>query len=184
VEDPISATTWLVIEEACHIIANFVPEEPEPLYSLDVAIIPSGAGSVTRSPDKTLYAPGEEVTLTASPADGYAFLYWTPSLVNCLDNPKTIVMDSDKTVYSFFGWTDDTTPLDIRVYPAGSGTVTLSPVKAEYLIGEHVTVTAVPADGYTFERWSGITPVNDPYSATTTTVIEVAFSVIANFKAD
>ncbi len=43
--------------------------------------------------------------------------------------------------------------LTVYVSPAGAGTV--SPASASYDPGTQATVTAIPASGYTFSRWSG-----------------------------
>ncbi len=48
------------------IIANF--SSSIPYYTLDIGIDPDGAGTVTKNPDKTVYAEGETVELTAQGA--------------------------------------------------------------------------------------------------------------------
>jgi uncharacterized repeat protein (TIGR02543 family) len=45
--------------------------------------------------------------------------------------------------------------LTVTVFPAEGGTVTRNPNKASYTFGEPVTVTATPANDYTFIGWSG-----------------------------
>ncbi len=45
--------------------------------------------------------------------------------------------------------------LTVTANPSNGGTVTLSPDKAKYSAGEQVTLTATPAPGYGFSRWSG-----------------------------
>ena len=40
----------------------------------------SGSGSISKSPDKSSYSPGEEVRLTAIPASGYVFSGWSYGL--------------------------------------------------------------------------------------------------------
>lgn len=45
--------------------------------------------------------------------------------------------------------------LTITVNKVGEGTVSLSPPKATYSCGEVVTLTATPANGWTFDGWSG-----------------------------
>jgi len=53
--------------------------------------------SVNRTPNKTNYASGEKVTLTAQPLTGYRFSTWTGE-ASGTDASITITMDSNKTV--------------------------------------------------------------------------------------
>ncbi|MBN1359533.1 MAG: hypothetical protein JW993_03025 [Sedimentisphaerales bacterium] len=69
--------------------------------TLTTDVTPSGGGSLSRSPDKAMYSPGDSVTLTAAPAEGYAFAGWTGD-VSGSANPATIIMDSDKSVTATF----------------------------------------------------------------------------------
>jgi len=177
---PTSASTTVTVDADYTLVANFAPDEPEPEYSLSVTITPFGAGSVARSPNKATYSPGEEVTLTV--ATVYAFVGWSGDL-NGSKNPATIVMDSDKSVEASF----DKTQYKPSVYidPPGAGWVVFSPYKPTYAVGETVTITAVPASGYDFVRWSGIgaLDVADIFSATTTFTVQVADDLIAVFRA-
>jgi hypothetical protein len=53
--------------------------------------------------------------------------------------------------------------------PLAGGTITRSPDTASYVAGTVVTVTAVPAAGYTFSSWTGANPVTGhPEQATVT----------------
>ena len=49
----------------------------------------------------------------------------------------------------------------LNVQTQGSGTVTVSPQQAEYDDGQIVTLTATPAEGWTFTGWSGDLTGND-----------------------
>jgi uncharacterized repeat protein (TIGR02543 family) len=70
-------------------------------YTLTVYVSPSGAGSVTKYPDKPGYAPGESVKLTAVPAANYCFYGWSGDVCGFW-NPITIIMDGNKTVTALF----------------------------------------------------------------------------------
>ncbi|WP_236860144.1 6-bladed beta-propeller [Candidatus Formimonas warabiya] len=76
---------------------NFEPQEP--VYTLTVNI--DGPGSVTREPDRTAFANGESVTLTAVPDNRCCFKGWSGALTGTA-NPATLVMDGDKTVTAQF----------------------------------------------------------------------------------
>jgi uncharacterized repeat protein (TIGR02543 family) len=80
------------------VTANFKTKNK---YTLTVYVSPSGAGSVTKNPNKPFYTPGETVQLTAIPSAGYCFSYWTGD-AHGSRNPITITMNSNKTVTANF----------------------------------------------------------------------------------
>lgn len=134
--------------------ATFV-QDSAPTYTLTVNAAGSASGTVARSPDKSVYTAGEQVTLTASPASGAIFVGWSGA-VTSFANPVTIVMDTDKLVTATF----DTEPVEsfvLTVTPTGTGTgsVTRSPDKQSYAAGETVELTAIPQAGSLFVGWSG-----------------------------
>ena len=71
------------------------------LYTLTTNTSPSSGGSVSRDPDKTSYADGEQVTLTAVDNDGYIFTAWGGASTST-DASITITMDSDKMLMASF----------------------------------------------------------------------------------
>jgi len=81
------------------VTATFTELPPGTTYTLTVNKV--GSGTVTRDPDKTEYQPGEEVTLTATPASGWEFGGWSGDAGGAT-NPVTITMDADKTVTATF----------------------------------------------------------------------------------
>ncbi len=115
-------------------------------YTLQVT---AANGSVTRSPSKANYTPGETVTLTATPNSGYTFAGWSGDLSGT-NNPATVTMDANKSVTANF--TADGYTLTIN---AVNGSVTKTPDKASYAYGEVVTLQAAPNSGYSFSSWSG-----------------------------
>jgi len=117
-------------------------------YILEVEV--SGSGTVTRSPEQDVYAPGQEVALTAQPAVGWTFSHWEGDLTGS-DNPATIAMDGDKTVTAVFTQLKYT----LGVAVTGQGTVTADPDLPEYVHGTQVTLRAVPAVGWGFSHWEG-----------------------------
>ena len=70
-------------------------------YTLTVNVNPAEGGTVSRSPDKETYAPGDTVSLTAAPEYGYTFTGWTGATAN-RRNQMTIMMNSDKTLTATF----------------------------------------------------------------------------------
>lgn len=68
-------------------------------YTLTTTVSPSGAGSV--SPSGGEYEPGDQITLTANPASGYTFDYWSGDVLRT-SSTVTITMDWDKSVTANF----------------------------------------------------------------------------------
>jgi uncharacterized repeat protein (TIGR02543 family) len=60
--------------------APIVPEDGQTPGNFTVAVNKTGQGNVTLSPAKATYGCGEVVTLTATPANGWAFAGWSGDL--------------------------------------------------------------------------------------------------------
>lgn len=86
-----------------HIGEITVTVTESPRYSLTVQT--TGQGSVTVSPEQADYAPGSQVTLSATPADDWKFAGWGGSI---LDNPLIVTMAKDLTLTAVF---EQITPL-------------------------------------------------------------------------
>jgi uncharacterized repeat protein (TIGR02543 family) len=71
----------------------------EQFFSLEVSA--EGNGSVQVNPDKDQYGYNEEVTLQATPEDGWEFSGWSGALGGD-QNPSVIMMDSDKQITATF----------------------------------------------------------------------------------
>ncbi|MBA7610073.1 hypothetical protein ES703_17278 [subsurface metagenome] len=80
----------------CH-FEKVVVEE----YTLTVNVDPYGGGTVTKSPDKTRYAKGEYVYLTANPASDFDFDYWSGD-ASGYSTSISVYMSSDKSVTAHF----------------------------------------------------------------------------------
>ena len=68
-------------------------------YSLSVSV--TEGGHVNREPDKSSYAAGAKVVLTAVADSGYRFNGWSGD-VSGSENPITVVMDADKNITASF----------------------------------------------------------------------------------
>ncbi len=117
------------------------------IYTLKINVV--GSGSVSINPAKTFYTYGEKVTLEAIPDAYYTFHYWSGDLTGS-ENPTTITIDKDKNITATF----------IQLYTLtvnikGSGFVIKNPDQTGYPEGSVVTLTAVPAAGWSFAGWSG-----------------------------
>lgn len=82
--------------------------DPYPLhglmgYQLETVILPEQGGSVSVSPrpQDGVYEEDQQVTLTATPSEGYFFEQWSGGVFS-QNNPVTITMDRDKRVFAIF----------------------------------------------------------------------------------
>ncbi|WP_205513071.1 InlB B-repeat-containing protein [Longitalea arenae] len=147
-------------------------------YSLTTNVSPSGGGSVSRSPDASSYAAGTVVTLTATPASGYTFTGWSGG-ASGTNATTTVTMNANTTVTAnFTNSTGTTYTLTTTVSPSAGGTITRSPDAASYAAGTVVTLTAIPASGYSFTGWSGGASGTN---ASTTVTMNANTSVTASF---
>jgi hypothetical protein len=80
-------------------LENYTGEFNYPRYTLTTDV--SGDGGITVSPIADDYRSGSQVTLFATPADGWYFLEWLEDLTGN-NNPSTLYMSSNKTVYASF----------------------------------------------------------------------------------
>lgn len=117
-------------------------------YSLTVNTV--GNGSV--SPGSGNYPEGTTVTLTATPAEGYAFGGWSGDLSGS-SLSASVLMDADKSVTATFIPEANKDQYTLSVTIEGNGSVT--PSGGDYDSGEVVTLTASPEAGYAFVGWSG-----------------------------
>ena len=116
-------------------------------YTLTMGV--EGAGSVTRSPDRSLYDHGTSVALTALADAGHSFTGWSGDVAGS-DNPTTLTMDSDKIATATFTINEYT-----LTYTAGDhGSIIGDSSQTVAHGGDGTTVTAIPALGYDFIMWS------------------------------
>ncbi|WP_114782243.1 InlB B-repeat-containing protein [Botryobacter ruber] len=150
--------TFTVVEDA---------SAPPPAEQYSLALSTSGSGTVTRSPDQTTYDSGSTVSLTATPASGYAFAGWSGD-ASGTTNPLSVTMNSNKSITATFTAVSPSV-YTLSVSTTGGGTVTKSPDQTTYASGSTVTLTATPATGFSFDGWSGdATGTTNPLAVTMT----------------
>ena len=89
--------TSITMDGPKNVTANFSQNQ----YTLTVNINPSNSGSVTKSPNKSAYLHGEQVTLSASANSGYVFNSWSGSATGS-SNPVALTMNGNKAVTGNF----------------------------------------------------------------------------------
>jgi uncharacterized repeat protein (TIGR02543 family) len=97
------------------------------------------------------YDSGSNVTVTATPRTGYAFINWTKGGTEVSTNSSyTFALTANTTLVANF---------EIKTYSlnvtAQNGTVSKDPNEQTYAHGTEVKLTATPATGYEFSSWSG-----------------------------
>jgi uncharacterized repeat protein (TIGR02543 family) len=185
----------LVVNTTENVSASFAPI-PQ-MDSLQVTV--GGSGTVTSNPAginctggtcSQSYTSGTTVTLTASPASGYAFSGWTGACSGSATMCTVTMAASSLSVGANFA--PVVVYFALQVADGGNGTVTSSPsgincsssggsgCSASFTSGTTVTLTAAPASGYVFSAWTGAC------SGSTTTcsiTMNAAQSVGATFAA-
>jgi uncharacterized repeat protein (TIGR02543 family) len=135
----------VIINGSLSVTATFVQD----VYTLTVNVV--GEGSVSLNPLGGAYLSGTVVTLTPVAAPGWAFSGWSGALSGT-GTPGSIIMNGNKTVTATF--VQSAYSLTVTVNPPAGGFVT--PDKnPPYYYGDVITLTAVPALGYSFIGWSG-----------------------------
>jgi WD40 repeat protein len=132
-------------------------------------------GSISRTPARPSYAPGDTVRLRASPNSLYRFTGWSGDTVWTSGDTSWVVMDGDKAVTASFG------PIYLLTVNAVNGSVTRTPNKSYYIPGDNDTVmlVAVPAAGFRLVCWSGNTwrTAND----TAWVIMDASKTIVARF---
>ena len=140
-----SSTVTIIMGSDKSLTANF--KASTQTYTLSTNVSPSGAGSV--SPSGGEYESGVQVALTASPASGYAFDYWSGSASSTVST-ITITMDSDKSLTASFKEAQNLDPFTVEL----SGLISFLPENiAGFYLSESGVATRVIASYPTEEAW-------------------------------
>jgi hypothetical protein len=142
-------------------------------YALRISI--PGGGTVSQEPvpnaQSQRYASNTVVSLTATPAPGWTFLYWSGDAAGT-DNVAAVTMNAPRSVQAVFG-------ARFSLATNGNGRILIEPAANVYAYGQPVRITAVPADGSYFFGWAGDftgfdTPVD--FAVNTPAVITALFA--------
>ncbi len=119
------------------------------IWRLSTSVSPSSGGKVTGA-ERVTYDEGSAVTLNASPEPYYQFTTWAGDISG--NAPQiTVTMNSDKNVVANF--TPKILNLTTHVNTTGSGSV--EPSGGTYQALSQVKITAVVANGYRWDKWTG-----------------------------
>ncbi len=172
-----SATTTVTLNANVTVMANFeVISVPQ--FILTMAVNQSGWGTTNPSVGSHTYDEGKEVTITATPSEGYQFVGWTGDVADASSSTTTVTMTGDKTINANFEKIKYI--LTMAVNQSGWGTTNPSAGANIYDENTVVTITATPAAGYRFVSWTG--DVADSTASTTTVTMDGDKTVTANFE--
>ena len=134
------ANLTITVLEAADYVANFE------LQSIEITVIEGEGGTVTGA---GIYTYGDEVTVEATPAEGYRFVNFTCGDMVVTDNPYTFTATEALTIEANFELIPEYT-VNVTIDPEDAGTVTGAGTFAE---GTEVTLTATAGEEYLFEGW-------------------------------
>jgi len=170
------------------------PECPTCKYTLIGKSNPTGGGSV--SPSRLLDDISERSSrvISATPADGYAFVGWTVegegSTIGDKESASTfVIVNSNTTVIANFVTLESLKKYNLMVNrePPEGGSVLPGAPEFGISAGTTRNITATPKSGYTFAKWTvtghGST-IADPNSASTTVTVNGSDTVTAHFIPD
>jgi len=99
-DDDTNAQRQITVTEDATYTASF---EVVPTHTITTDVTPEESGAVALSPEGGEYYEGSQVTLTATPAEGYQFTKWDDDET---ENPRTITVTEDATYTATFAAVD------------------------------------------------------------------------------
>ncbi len=168
---------FISIEEFTVTIMKEGSSAPVVPTTYTVGVTAGEGGTATASASQVV--AGGTVVLTAEPAAGYEFDYWSVGTSKVSEeNPYTATITSDTQFVANFK-VKPVTKYNVTVSAGEGGTASAS--ASQVVAGGTVVLTAEPAAGYEFDHWSvGTSKVSEenPYTATITADTEF----VANFN--
>ncbi len=146
-----SASVNVTMSSNKSVTANYSPIT----YTLTTNAAPAAGGTIARSPNAGSYNAGTVVTLTATAASGYTFTGWSGDVSGSTASVNITMNANKNATANFVPNTTTFYTLTTNASPEAGGTVSKSPNAASYASGTVVTITAIPASGYSFTGWSG-----------------------------
>ena len=139
------ANYTFVVNSNRNLVANFqaLPQD----YTINVSANPANGGSVTGG---GTYQEGQSCTVTATANTGYTFTNWTENgnVVSSQAN-YTFAVNANRNLVANFQVLTYT--ITATANPVNGGTVTGG---GTYNHGQNCTLSATPAQGYNFVRWT------------------------------
>ena len=146
------------------------------VYNITIPVNVSPIGAGTTSPSPFTGQEGSAVNITATPATGYKFAYWTDGVddTHYTNNPQSVVMLSVKTLTAYFTLKSYTV-----TWNANGGTV--SPASTTKTHGSTLGTLPTPTRAstaeysYTFAGWFTAASGDTQITASTTVIKDVTY---------
>lgn len=128
--------------------------------TLNMSVNGTGTGTISPNPTGSQFTSalvqgfidGTTVSLSAQADAGAVFTGWSGNVPDghSNDNPLVVDMDRDRNISATFQQI-----VHVNLTTSGNGTATISPAVETYYSGLPVTLTATPASGSSFSKWTG-----------------------------
>ena len=129
--------------------ADFGTNPNLPSYKVEVEVPEVAQGSASLSSQKEFYDEGVDVTVVATPSDGFAFSSWQGD-AESTNNPLTVSVSGNLSLQAVFKplW-----PLFLE--SVDGGRIVTNPGQERFIEGSRVSLLGVADEGYRFDRWLG-----------------------------
>ncbi|MFW6144732.1 MAG: InlB B-repeat-containing protein, partial [Candidatus Natronoplasma sp.] len=154
-------------------------EENESVLTIYV----EGEGSTEPGKGVHVYDEGSEVTVTATPEEGWEFSHWEGDVSEEEESENiTLMLDEDKEVTAHFE--EEVVEYELSIESTDGGGV-VEPGEGVFVFeeGETVELEAVPEEGYGFVGWTGdVDHLEDPDGNQTSIEISASHNITAEFE--
>ena len=148
------------------------------IQTVEIVVTDGEGGTHTMNGTGT-YNYGEEVTITATPDEGYRFVGFIVGSETITDNPYTFNATENLTIEVSF-----------ELIPNYMVTITANPAEAatfdvengEVAENTELTITATMTEGYRFLNWTVNGEVQDETGLSLTVTVTEAMDIVANFE--
>ena len=147
--------------------AIFEEDAPPAPTEHTITVITDGNGTASASPDKAV--AGTEITLTATPANGYHFKEWeVMSGGVTIKDDKFTMLDSNVEIKAIFEEDAPPAPTEFTITVTSGDNGTASASHAKAVVGTEIRLTATPNTGYHLKEWQvisgGVTIENNKFT--------------------
>ena len=153
-EYPVNAPVTVTADITVKALWKDAPPAP-----VEYTVTVTTEGNGTASASSTSATAGTEITLTATPNEGYHFKEWQVISGNVtIKDDKFLMPDSNVEIKAIFEKDAPPTPTEytVTVTSSGNGTASASPSKA--VAGAEITLSATPDKGYHLKEWQVESP--------------------------
>lgn len=190
IEDPQNASTKVTISDDATVTAVFVATPAD--VTLTMAASPADGGTTTPAVGDSAVSEGVSHDITASPGAGYNFSHWTVTgtakISDASQKNTSVTLTDDATVTAVFVAQETPATLSVSVTPDSSGTT--NPGAGGDIschIGKVFSISAQPAAGYHFTKWTGtgvIFNLDTNQNSNSIKITSATATLTANFAAD